>query len=59
MTRVEEIFYKVANANMMTWQLDFENPSDEKKKAIDELNKALNDACNALRKLRAIEKEEQ
>jgi hypothetical protein len=55
MTKVEEIFYKVANASMMTWQLDFNCKSEEEKKAIDELNKALNDACSALRKLRALE----
>lgn len=55
MTRVEEIFYKVANASMMTWQLDFDCKSEEEKKIIDELNKSLNDACQALRKLRAIE----
>lgn len=55
MTTVEEIFYKVANASMMTWKLDFNCKSEEEKKAIDELNQALNDACQALRKLRAIE----
>ena len=55
MTRVEEIFYKVANASMMTWQLDFNNPDEETKKAIDDLNKSLNEACQALRKLKALE----
>lgn len=55
MSTVEEIFYKVANASMLTWRLDFDCKSDEQKKAIDEVNKALNDACQALRKLRALE----
>lgn len=55
MTTVEEIFYKVANASMLTWRLDFDCKTDEEKKAIDEVNKALNDACQALRKLRALE----
>ena len=57
MTKVEEIFYKVANASMMTWQLDLNCKSEEEKKTIDELNKALNDACQALRKLRTMEEE--
>ena len=57
MTNVEEIFYKVANASMMTWPLDFNCKSKEEKKAIDELNKSLNDACQALQKLRAMEEE--
>ena len=55
MTKVEEIFYKVANASMETWQLDFNCKSEEEKKAIDELNQALKDACQALRKLKALE----